>query len=414
MVLVTEALAVDKSLLGYPSTLAKYAGKIRDVDAHEWTPPHLWPEIFGDATKPLAEADAHNVAGMMEYYFANSDCYVGDFDQPDAYTAWNAKGPFSKAAYDMEARLDVMDFIGVERQVIFPGNLVIVSLMLLGQLDNPAFFSSITGDRRGFAMKMIRLHNDWVIRQQQWSTRLRPVATILGDTVDELYAEAKRVINAGVRVLWLPVSMLPGGKSPAHPDLARFWSLCEDTQTVCTLHVGNEAAFFKTLEWKNAPFFDALEWRIAGEVNLDPWTLGTWMLPGWNYMTALIGGGVFDRHPNLRFGLQELGGHWIGAMGLGLDLWGEHTQTKPWSTKLKMKPSDYIRRNVKVSPFPWEPIDKYIEQYDFGDVFCYCSDLPHVEGGKSPMVDSYNRLERLGEEQVRKFFIDNGKWMTPD
>lgn len=408
------ATIIEAPTVGYPREVEKYAGLIRDVDAHEWTPPHLWAEAFGEETRPLAEADAHNVEAMKDYYFANSDCIIEEVDTFDAHNAWNAKGPFSRAAYDMKKRLEWMDFIGVERQVVFPGNLVIVSLMMLGQLDNKEFFSSITGDRRGYAMRMLRLHNDWVIRQQAWSTRLRPVATIVGDTVDELYNEAKRVIDAGVRVLWLPVSMLPGGKSPAHPDLTRFWSLCEDSETVCTLHVGNEAAFFKTQEWKNAEFFEAEEWKVSSEVCLDPWTLGTWMLPGWNYMTALIGGGVFDRHPRLRFGIQELGGHWIGAMGQGLDLWGEFTQTKPWATKLKMKPSDYIRRNIKVSAFPWEPVDQYIKNYDFGDVFCYSSDFPHVEGGKSPMKDAYDRLAPLGEDQVRKYFIDNGKWMTPD
>ena len=400
--------------VGYPPELKKYAGKILDVDAHEWAPARLWTDMFGKEAKILAEAEAYAVDAMKDYYFANSDCYIEETSTIDGFTAWNAKGPFPSAAYDMQARLRLMDYIGVERQVVFPGNFVIISLMLLGQLDNPNFFGTITGDRRAFAMRMIRLHNDWVIRQQQWSNRLRPVATILGDTVEELYSEAKRVIDAGVRVLWLPVSMLPGGRSPAHSELAPFWKLCEDSKTVCTLHVGNEAAFFKTHEWKNAEFFEADEWKIHSEVNLDPWTLGTWMLPGWSYMTALIGGGVFDRHPNLRFGIQELGGHWIGALGQGLDLWGEHTQTKPWSTKLKMRPSDYIRRNVKVSAFEWEPVDQYIEQYDFGDVFCYSSDYPHVEGGKNPMLRGYNTLKRLGDDQVRKFFIDNCKWMLPD
>ncbi|MFZ4602564.1 MAG: amidohydrolase family protein [Caulobacterales bacterium] len=411
---VTADLKPASAHPGCPAELQHLAGKILDVDAHEWAPSRLWTDMFGQACQPLAEAEAYAVAAMKDYYFKNSNSYIEETDVIDNYTAWNAKGPFPRAAYDMQARLDLMDYIGVERQVIFPGNFVIISLMMLGQLDNPDFFGSITGDRRGFAMKMIRMHNDWVIRQQQWSNRLRPVATVLGDTVDELYDEAKRVIDAGVRVLWLPVSMLPGGRSPAHSEVDRFWKLCAESNTVCTLHVGNEAAFFKTHEWKNAEFFEADEWKIHSEVNLDPWTLGTWMLPAWNYMTTLIGGGVFDRHPNLRFGLQELGGHWIGALGQGLDLWGEFTQTKPWSTKLKMKPSDYIRRNVKVSAFEWEPVDQYIKQYGFEDVFCYSSDFPHVEGGTDPMRHGYECVKPLGEAQVKKFFIDNCKWMLPD
>jgi predicted TIM-barrel fold metal-dependent hydrolase len=405
---------IPNSQVGYPPEVEKYAGKILDVDSHEWAPSRLWTEIFGEASRPMAEAEAYAVDAMKDYYFKNADVITEETDVIDAHTAWYSKGPFNVAAYDFERRLEVLDLIGVDRQLIFPGNFVIISLMMLGQLDNPEFFSSITGDRRGFALKMIRMHNDWVIRQQRWSNRLRPVATVLGDTVDELCAEAKRVIDAGVRVLWLPVSMLPGGKSPAHSEVDRFWKLCAESETVCTLHVGNEAAFFKTHEWKNAEFFEAEEWKIHSEVNLDPWTLGTWMLPAWNYMTAVIGGGVFDRHPTLRFGIQELGGHWIGAMGQGLDLWGEFTQTKPWNTKLKMKPSDYIRRNVKVSAFPWEPVHQYIKQYGFEDVFCYSSDFPHVEGGKQPILDGYNFVAPLGEAQVKKFFIDNGKWLLPD
>ncbi len=312
------------------------------------------------------------------------------------------------------ANLEIKDFTGVDRQLIFPGNLVIWALNLLGLADNPEFFASVTGDRRAYAHRLIKLHNDWVIRQQQWSTRLRPVATMVADNVDDLYTEAKRVIDAGVRVLWMPTAYLPGGKSPAHSDLDRFWALCADSQTVCTFHVGSEVGFFKTLEWKNAAPFEYDEWIIGNEVKLDPWTLGTWMLPGWNYVTTLIGGGVFDRHPTLRFGIQELGGHWIGALGQGLDLWGEFTQTKPWSAKLKMRPSDYIRRNIKVSAFPWEPVDQYIKQYNFEDVFCYSSDFPHVEGGKHPMNDGYERMSRLGDDAVRKFFTENGKWLLPD
>jgi predicted TIM-barrel fold metal-dependent hydrolase len=399
---------------GCPQELAKYAGKIIDVDAHEWAPPQLWPEIFGEETRMLSEADAYNVEGMKDFYFKLSDSYIEESDVIDDYTVWNAKGPWHRASYDMGKRLEYMDFIGVDRQVIFPGNLVIVSLMILGHLDDPTFFAGVTGDRRAYAMRMIRMHNDWVIRQTAWSDRLRAVATIVGDTVEELYNETKRVIDGGVRAIWLPCSMLPGGKSPAHPDLDRFWALCADSNTTCTLHIGNEAAFFKTLEWGNAPFFRLPEWNVTGEVQLDPWTLGTWMIPGWNYLVALIGGGVFDRHPNLRFSLQELGGHWVGACGLGMDLWGEFGQTQPWSTKLKLKPSDYIRRNIKVAAFPWEPIDKYIEQYDFADVFCYSSDFPHVEGGKAPMTDTYHRIKHLGDDVVQKYFVDNCKWLAPD
>jgi len=39
---------------------------------------------------------------------------------------------------------------------------------------------------------------------------------------------ARELIDNGVRAIWMPSGMLPGGKSPAHPDLDPFWTMMED------------------------------------------------------------------------------------------------------------------------------------------------------------------------------------------
>ena len=47
--------------------------------------------------------------------------------------------------------------------------------------------------------------------------------------------------------------------------------------------------------------------------------------------------------------------------------------------RLPLKPSEYIKRNVRTSGFPWEPIDEYIRNDGLEDCYCYASDFPHVE-----------------------------------
>src|SRR5271154_5404954 len=252
--------------VGYPPELAKYAGRMNDADAHEWIPPELWVEEFGEVTRPFAEVEGPHLKQMRKNYFRDVD--ADKVDEITYRSAWRSKGPYAPGAYDMEKRLKLLDFIGVDKQLIFPGNVAINALFLLGQADNSSFFPQITGDRRKFAYDMIRAQNDWIVRQQVHSNRLRLIAILLGSTPDEIHAEAKRLINAGVRTVWFPASILPGGKSPAHNDLDKLWDLLAESDTVATLHVGNETGFFKTLGWRDAAAFEG--WLIGEELSLDP------------------------------------------------------------------------------------------------------------------------------------------------
>ncbi|WP_340315788.1 amidohydrolase family protein [Rhizorhabdus argentea] len=396
--------------VGYPAELAKFAGRINDADAHEWVPPELWVEMFGEVTRPFAELDLHHLKGMKNNYFKDVDSDVQN--KLTFRGAWHGKGPYAYGAYDMAQRLELMDYCGIDKQLIFPGNVAINALFLLANADVAAFFPQITGDRVGFALKMIKAQNDWVIRSQAYSDRVRPVGVLLGETPDALYAEAKRLIDAGVRCVWFPGSILPGGKSPAHNDLDKTWALLADSNTVATLHVGNEAGFFKTLDWREADAFKG--WLIGEEISLDPWTLSTMPMASQNFTGTMVTGGVFERHPMLRLAAMETGAHWLGPLAHALDMWSANTQTSKWSERLPLKPSEYIARNVRCAGFPWEPIDKYINDNGLEDCYCYASDFPHVEGGTNPMPFWEERLRPLGPNIQHKFFVSNAQWIMPD
>jgi len=395
---------------GYPSSVAPCAGRIVDVDGHEWLPPELWVEEFGEVVRPMAELAEEMLQSQRTAYF--KDSLIEQTDELNPNSVWKTKGPWAPGAYDMSRRLDVLDYTGVRSQLVFPGTLALYACFMHGFADDPTLFSKIPGDRREYAATLLRAYNNWVIRKSGISSRLRLVAALVAPSPEELIGEARRLIEAGVRAVWLPSSILPGDRSPAHNDLDPFWDLCSRTDTIVTLHIGNEPGFYKTLRWREAKAFEG--WKVATEINADPWTLVTQPVPSQNYLTAMVTGAVFERHPRLRLGVIELGADWIGPLAYRLDMWYRHSQFKKWNELLSRPPSEYIRENVRVSAYPFEQIDEYIQKFGLEEIYCYASDFPHVEGGTSPMSFWAERLARLGPGMLEKFFVTNGQFLVPD
>lgn len=79
------------------------------------------------------------------------------------------------------------------------------------------------------------------------------------------------------------------------------------------------------------------------------------------------------------------------------------------------EPSDYIRRNIRVAPFDFEPVDRFIDRYPYlEDVYCFATDYPHYEGGKDPTTTMIDRIKRFGPEVVEKIFVTNAAWVMPE
>ena len=61
--------------------------------------------------------------------------------------------------------------------------------------------------------------------------------------------------------------------------------------------------------------------------------------------------------PNLMFGAIELGASWVPGFLRNIDF-GHHAFKKmePMLNELEMKPSEYFKRQVRVSLFPYEDV----------------------------------------------------------
>jgi predicted TIM-barrel fold metal-dependent hydrolase len=155
---------------------------------------------------------------------------------------------------------------------------------------------------------------------------------------------------------------------------------------------------------------------LGGEFSLDPWTLSTMHFAVQNYVTTMVMGGVFQRHPKLRFGTAEFTGHWVGPLAENMDRWHKNAPFpgNKGSRPLKKLPSDFVRENIRIMSFDFEPVGKYIDDFGLEEVYCYASDFPHHEGGKDPMNKFLRGLQGKSPEVIQKFFVENGKALLPD
>ena len=124
-------------------------------------------------------------------------------------------------------------------------------------------------------------------------------------------------------------------------------------------------------------------------------------------LSMLILDGVLDRFPSLKVGIIELGAIWLPSylrqLEAAMEAFGRHEERLQ---KLSLKPSEYVTRQVRVTPYPTEPAGWIIEQSG-PDICMFSSDYPHLEGGRNPYGRFQRTTQNLDEETLNKFYRTN-------
>lgn len=388
-----------------------------DVDSHEMIPTHHWVATFGDEAQVFVD---NNENPRMRERQADNSLYVDpdvvDDGPIDEQIVWTQKGPRAPGAMDMSRRSEVMDVMGIGRQLVFPTFGLMGMALYAGANDSGMMnFDTQGRDARSLGRWAVDAYNEWAIRwtRNDPHDRVRPVAVLRTDgTVDELLEHTRDVIEAGSKALWIPVGMPPAGRSPADAALDPWWDMIAAADVAALSHVGTEFMMFASLAWgAGVPAFAPADMSMV-EFPIQPHFGSTVNMPAENYLAAMVLGGVFEHHPTLRYGVIETGAQWVGPLAERLDLWAGEFAGRLGD--LSLKPSEYLNRNVRVTPFLFEDVELYYQRYpDLADVYCYSSDYPHVEGGKYSKARFYKKLEHCGDEVVRKFFLTNGEHLLP-
>jgi predicted TIM-barrel fold metal-dependent hydrolase len=71
-----------------------------------------------------------------------------------------------------------------------------------------------------------------------------------------------------------------------------------------------------------------------------------------------------------------------------------------------MLPSEFVRRQVRVTPYPAEDVG-WIAENSGEEICLFSSDYPHVEGGRNPIKRFEESMASLSEAQKQRFYLDN-------
>ncbi|MGI9028646.1 MAG: amidohydrolase family protein, partial [Ilumatobacteraceae bacterium] len=122
---------------------------------------------------------------------------------------------------------------------------------------------------------------------------------------------------------------------------------------------------------------------------------------------TMIFDGVLERFPGLRIGVIEQGAIWMPSwmrqMESAFDAFARHEERLQ---ALSLRPSEYVRRQVRATPYPTEDVGWIIEQAG-AEIPLFSSDYPHVEGGRRPIERFEASLGATGDDARRAFYHDN-------
>jgi predicted TIM-barrel fold metal-dependent hydrolase len=353
-----------------------------DADMHLYETRGLWAEYADPGQRHLALSIVDDELGHA--WLVQGDRRIelaevhhpGDLDAMGAYRERVRRGlppevPFDQALprafHDPAARLAQLDEFGLDAAVLFP--------------NYGLLWERPLADRPEAQLANMRAWNRWAGEVAAAGRgRLAPVAHVSLRDLDWLEQELARLSAAGVR-LAMTAPALVEGKRLSDPSLDRAWSAFVEHDVAPVFHVANFPHPFHDAWYDNDPDRAA---PVIGSVFI-------WSAPALALCDLAVNG-VFERHPQLRLGIMELAAVWVPMFLLMLDGGFEfHARFngRPLS-RLSLRPSEYVRRQVKVAVFCYEGPARLVAQLG-DDMLMFSSDYPHAEGIARP-VEDYERI----------------------
>jgi predicted TIM-barrel fold metal-dependent hydrolase len=305
---------------------------------------------------------------------------------------WAATGSFIK-----EDRPRALDLLGFESQLVF------------NTFVNGRLLAAERGDDVDFAYGFARAHNRSMLDFCSVDPRLLATGYVPLRDFARAADMAGEVIEMGGRAL-LVASGCPRGHAPSHTGLDPVWARAEEAGLPVVFHVGggHRLADGKLLD---EDYFEnggpAVPDFHGGDENFRSVDYMAIPTAPMQTLATLIFDGVLDRFPRLRFGVIEQGASWVPSWMRFMDsAFDAFRRREERLQKLSLRPSEFVRRQVRVTPYPAEDVGWIID--NSGEEIClFSSDYPHVEGGRNPIKRFEESLGQTSEAQRQRFYFDN-------
>jgi predicted TIM-barrel fold metal-dependent hydrolase len=376
---------------------------IIDSDQHLYEYRGLWGEHCEPALRAEALRFADDPLGHTRVVWRDRTISVADVQTPGETDAVGERRRREREGlpplvrydealprdyWEPAARVAKLAELGVDEAVVFPNYGLVFERSLCASL--PALRANMGAWNRWCAAVAA-----------EGGGRLHPVAHLTLRDLDWLEAQLAALARAGIRLAMIAPALVDG-RPLSHPALERAWAAFVHHGVSPVFHVGDQPKVFD-----EAWYTDRDE---LGVFAVDAVLL---YVPAALACTDLILNGVLERHPGLRLGIVELSAVWVPLFLMMLDGGSAFVQRLGGQrARLPLRPSDYFRRQVRVSSFAYELPRRIARMIGDGDVLMACSDYPHTEGTARPLADyAAPGAHGLRPDEAPGFFAGNASFL---
>lgn len=209
-------------------------------------------------------------------------------------TKWKFEDAF-KGSWEVNARLDYMDSVGIQAQIAYPN--------LLGFGNQKAM-----GVDAELRLVTTQIYNDAMAEMQRDSgNRIFPMALLPWWDMKEMLAECKRTHDLGLRGINTHSDPQNNGLPPLsdkHWD--PIWNLCQDLDTPVNFHIGGG---FSSKEWFGDGGWDKTDMGVNVAFGSS-----TMFVSNYKSLANILLSRMLERFPTLKVVSVESGVGWIPFM----------------------------------------------------------------------------------------------------
>ncbi len=379
--------------------MAPLAGlSVIDTDTHLTEPHDLWtsraPRGYEDRVPHVVDADGQASWAIEDQVLGRAMPAAvidraGKRCRGSEFLSWMIED-VHPGAYDLPARLAVMDEVGIYAQIVYP-NVAGFGGQKFADVKDPEL-----------KLMCVRIYNDAMAEMQDASGgRFFPMALLPWWDIDASVAEAERAAQMGMR--GVNMTSDPQASCPL-PDLGdrvwdRLWELCSDRRLPVHFHIG---ASQTTMVW-----YGTSPWPSLGDDQKLGIGSAMMYITNARVLANLIYSGLLERHPGLKVVSVESGIGWIPFVLEALDHQADETAAGSMDY-LSLRPSEYFKRQVYAC-YWFEKID-VAHTFDLlgADNILFETDFPHPTClYPDSLAWAAKGLEGVAPEVQRKVLQDN-------